>query len=112
VSIDTGALATLLAALAEIPSRLAALERASDATRADLAAIRAALPPALLTLPEAAQAFKVSVQTMRRWVKAGAVPTVKVGKTVRVDVSRLHGTDDLAVARLTRAAHTAGRSRD
>jgi hypothetical protein len=30
---------------------------------------------------------------MRRWVKRGEVPTVKIGNTVRVDMSRLHGTD-------------------
>ena len=103
MTVDAGSVATLFAALAEIPSRLAALERENVETRATLEALRAALPPALLTIPEAARAFKVSVPTMRRWVRAGEVPIVKVANTVRVDVSRLHGPDDLALARLARA---------
>lgn len=106
MSIDAAALAALFAALGETPARLAALERASEAARADMAAIRAALPPVLLSIPDAARAFQVSLPTMRRWVKAGRVPTVKVGATVRVDMSRLHGADDVTVARLVRAAIT------
>ena len=49
--------------------------------------------PARLAAMEAATAFKVSIPTMRRWVKRGEVPTVKIGNTVRGDMSRLHGTD-------------------
>lgn len=101
-------LASILAALAETPARLAALERslerAAEATKADLAVIRAALPPTLVTLSEAAQAFKVSPKTMRRWVKSGEVPTVKIGSTVRVDMSRLHGVDARDVTRMARDA--------
>jgi hypothetical protein len=41
---------------------------------------------------------------MRRWVKAGRVPTVKIGATVRVDMSRLHGVGHVEVARLAAAA--------
>ncbi|HEX3696644.1 MAG TPA: helix-turn-helix domain-containing protein [Polyangia bacterium] len=111
MSIDADALASLFAALAAIPPRLAALERENAETRATMDAIRAALPPALLTVPAAAQAFKVSVPTMRRWVKAGEVPTVKVGNTIRVDLSRLHGTDDFTIARLARASRTDGSCR-
>jgi excisionase family DNA binding protein len=103
---DATGLAALFAALGEIPARLAALERASEAARADLAAIRATLPPVLFSVPDAARAFKVSLPTMRRWVKAGRVPTVKVGATVRVDMARLHGVDEVTVARLARAAIT------
>ncbi len=36
---------------------------------------------------------------------------VKVANTVRVDVSRLHGTDDLTLARLARASSADGGSR-
>jgi hypothetical protein len=46
--------------------------------------------------------IEVSVPTMRRWVKTDAVPTVKVGSTVRVDLARLHGTDDRSIARAIR----------
>jgi excisionase family DNA binding protein len=108
VSVDPNALATLCAALVEIPVRVAALERQVASASVEVARILEALPPSLVSVSEAAAAFKVSVPTMRRWVKAGAVPTVKVGATVRVDLSRLHGTDDLAIARATR---TRGASR-
>lgn len=103
MSADGDRLAAIFAAMADTPTRLAALERANEATRADLALIRAALPPVLLTLPEAADAFKVSVQTMRRWVRAGKVPTIKIGSTVRVDMSRLHGVDGQGVVEMARA---------
>lgn len=46
---------------------------------------------------------RASIPTIRRWVRAGAVPIVKVGKTARVDLSRLHGSDDLTIARAARA---------
>ncbi len=58
----------------------------------------------LLSVPDAARAFQVSLPTMRRWVKAGRVPTVKIGATVRVDMSRLHGVGHVEVARLAAAA--------
>ena len=104
--IDANGLAALLSALTEIPTRLAALERSIGAASGELLRIREAIPPLLVSVPDAAVAFKVSIPTMRRWVKAGAVPIVKVGATVRVDLSRLHGRDDLSIARaaLTRGA--------
>jgi hypothetical protein len=38
------------------------------------------------------------------YARAGKVPVVKVGATVRVDLSRLHGVDDVALARLAQLA--------
>ncbi len=96
--IDSNALAGLFTALSEVPDRLAALERAEAENAAKLESVRVALPPVLATIPEAATAFKVSIPTMRRWVKRGDVPTVKVGNTVRVDLSRLHGKDAATIA--------------
>ena len=86
-------LAAVFVAMADVPARLAAMERSVANTTDKLESLRAALPPALVTITEAATAFKVSIPTMRRWVKRGEVPTVKIGTTVRVDMSRLHGTD-------------------
>jgi excisionase family DNA binding protein len=103
MGIDSNALGALFAALTEIPGRVAAIERLVADACGELARIRDALPPCLVSVPEAAAAFKVSVPTMRRWVKAGAVPSVGVGATVRVDLSRLHGTDEIAIARATRS---------
>jgi excisionase family DNA binding protein len=96
--IDTQNLAALFSAMGDIPARLAALERAVTDNTDKLESLRAALPPALVTITEAATAFKVSVPTMRRWVNRGEVPTVKIGNTVRVDMARLHGTDRETIA--------------
>lgn len=103
---DPHALAALFSALAEVPARLSALERVEAENAAKLEGVRAALPPALATIPEAAARFKVSVPTMRRWVKRGDVPTVRIGNTVRVDLSRLHGADARDVARLAAEARS------
>jgi len=51
---------------------------------------------------QAAAIFKVRVATVRRWVKTGHVPVVKVANTVRVDLSRVHGVDAADVARMAR----------
>jgi hypothetical protein len=96
---DTTNLATIFAALAEIPARMAAMERVVNELRADMEAINAALPPVHKSIPDAAKIFGVSIPTMRRWVKARKVPTVTVESTVRVDMSRLHGVDADEIAR-------------
>lgn len=96
---DTTTLAAMFGSLAEIPARFAALERVVTELRADVANIKSTLPPLLKTIPEAARTFQVSVPTMRRWVKRGVVPAVKVESTVRVDMSRLHGLDAEDIAR-------------
>lgn len=103
---DANGLAALFAALGSIPERIAALERETAAMRNDVGAIREALPPQLVSPAAAARCLAVSLPTMRRWIKTGKVPIVKVGATVRVDLSRLHGVDNVAVGRLSRAAVT------
>jgi len=93
-------LALLFAALGAIPERMAALERETAAMRTDVGAIRDALPPRLVSPADAARCFAVSLPTMRRWIKTGKVPVVKVGATTRVDLTRLHGVDEVTVRRL------------
>jgi len=67
---------------------------------AKLDALQAALPPKHLTITEAAKLYQVSAKTMRRWVNRGAVPSLKVGHVIRVDVSRLRGVDAADIAKL------------
>jgi excisionase family DNA binding protein len=95
---DPQSLATLFCALLEIPRRMAALELNAGKISEKVDRLLAALPPALIPIPEAAAAFKVSIPTMRRWAKRGEVPTVKIGNTIRVDMSRLHGKDAAEVS--------------
>jgi excisionase family DNA binding protein len=86
VSSSDEGLARLLAAVSEIPRRMAALEQQA---REINEALRAMLPSTLYTVPEAARLFKVGVPTMRRWVRTGQVPSLKIGNVVRVDLTGL-----------------------
>lgn len=108
---DTTSLAAVFAALAEIPARLAALERVANDLRADVEVMKSALPPLFKTIPEAAELFGVSIPTMRRWVKTGKVPTRTVENTVRVDVSRLRGVDAAEIARKAEEARKSPEAR-
>ena len=104
MKIDPTDIATLLAAFSETPIRLAAMERALTELTAKVEALRAASPPLLVTVQEAAAICRVSIPTMRRWVKSRQVPVVKVANTVRVDLSRVRGVDAEDIARMAREA--------
>jgi excisionase family DNA binding protein len=46
----------------------------------------------ILTLEEAAELLKVSKATLRRWIKAGKIPTFQVGRFYRIresDIDKL-----------------------
>jgi excisionase family DNA binding protein len=47
-----------------------------------------------VTVPEAARELGVSVRTLRRRIKAGDMPVVRVGKAVRVDLAELRRQQD------------------
>ena len=53
---------------------------------------------------QVAAIFKVSVATMRRWVKTGHVPSMRRGRLVRVDMTRIRGVDADDIARMAREA--------
>ena len=46
-------------------------------------------PLKLLTLREAAEYAKVSIQTVRRWIKAGHIKIYRAGRQIRIDESDL-----------------------
>jgi excisionase family DNA binding protein len=84
---------------------MAAMEQALTELTAKVEALRAASPPLLVPVTEAATIFKVSVPTMRRWVKTGRVPVVKVANTMRVDLSRVRGVDAEDIGRMARGKY-------
>ena len=102
MKIDPATIAAVITAFTEIPVRVAAMERAVTELTAKIEALRTASPPLLVRVPEAAAIFKVSMPTMRSWVKTGHVLAVKVASTVRVDLSQVHGVDAKDVARMAR----------
>lgn len=81
------ATAALLRTLAEIPARLAALERQQAELARQVEATRRALPPRLLTTRQAAEVIGVSEGTVRRWVKSGSIPSLKIEGTTRIDLT-------------------------
>lgn len=101
---DPASIAEVLTALSEIPLRMAGIERALTELTAKVEALRAASPPLLVPATQAAAIFKVSVPTMRRWVKTRQVPVVKVANSVRIDLSRVRGVDAVDIARLAMEA--------
>ena len=81
------------------------VRRAVEPLRAEVASLRAALPPpALVTLEEAARLAGVSPATMRRRVKAGEVPAIRVGRSVRIDPAVVR---PLAEAKVLELVHEA-----
>lgn len=87
--IDASAVAGLFNALSEIPQRMAAVEQQLAGIQSRLRRIEDGLPAQLLTISEAAAAFHVSIPTMRRWVRSGSVPIVRIGGTVRVQIAKI-----------------------
>ncbi len=95
------AITALVASLAKTPSRLANVERQLEDVAHRLEALRAALPPRrLVTIVEAAATLGISIPTARRWVRVGRLPSLRIGRTVRVDLSRFVVADAGDVAQL------------
>ncbi len=97
-------IAGALAALLEVPSRLASLEGEVRSLREEVAALLRSSPPTAVTLAEAAMRLRVSVSTLHRRIRAGDLPVVRVGRAIRIDLAVLRHTDAAGVARLAEAA--------
>jgi excisionase family DNA binding protein len=55
------------------------------------------LPPRVVAVDEAARQLSVSVQTIRRWCKSGALPYLRRGRELRIDLTKVRalGRDDV-----------------
>ncbi len=93
-----------LAALLHVPAEMAALREEIVGLRAEVIALREALPPMLVNVQQAAERLGVSVPTVRRLVRAGRLPSVHIGSSVRVDLSRVRPIDPGEVAQLAAQA--------
>lgn len=98
-------LGELLENIEELLTVPAQLRQMRAEQRAQIAAIRASLPPTLATVKDAAVALRVSVPTVRRLVKNGKLRAVPVGRSLRVDLSNLPRAEN--DGDITRLAHDA-----
>ena len=65
---------------------------------AEIAAMRAALPPALLRPAEVEERYGIPRSSQRRYVREGRLKKVTIGRTVLIDVSRLQPSSDDEIA--------------
>jgi excisionase family DNA binding protein len=79
---------TGLSALLQLPVDVQALRREVAQLRSAVDQLRRALPPVLLSVSEAARALNVSTVTIRRMIRAGTLAHVRVGRSLRVDLTR------------------------
>lgn len=70
------------------------------------------LPAPLVSVHEAADRLGVSVNTVRRRVKSGEIPSTRIGKVVRVDLTNVRALDVREIEKMARDAQArVGRAR-
>lgn len=100
VTTDFDRLAVLLRQLLEIPARMEGLAREVRELKASMEQMQRALPPMLLSIPDAARSLGVSRSTLRRRLEDGSLPYVRIGRAVRVDLAKVRPIDDEEMARI------------
>jgi excisionase family DNA binding protein len=68
------------------------LEALNQRIEALTTAVERLTPPELVSVAHAARQLGVSARTIRRWVRAGQIPFVKLGNTVRIDLTAVRAT--------------------
>jgi excisionase family DNA binding protein len=63
--------------------------------------------PALVNVEEAAPILGVSPATVRRWAGTGQIPSVRLGRRLRIDLSKIRTLDRSDIARLAQEARRA-----
>jgi excisionase family DNA binding protein len=59
------------------------------------------IPAKLVSVEETAQHLSISVQTVRRWCKAGLLPYVRRGRELRIDLTKVQARGPEEIRRLT-----------
>lgn len=79
----------LVRAFISLPVELMEMRKALRAIRDEIAGLRASSPPLLVGVKTAAERLGVSTMTIRRLIRAGELRYVRVGRSLRVDVSSM-----------------------
>ena len=74
------------------------------AVRAELAEVRASLPPRMISLADAAERMGVDPRTIVSMGERGDIVTRRAGRRVLVDAASLRGPDPVKIAELARSA--------
>jgi excisionase family DNA binding protein len=77
-----------LAALLQLPAEMQALRTDVAQLRSAVERLRQAMPPKLLGVGDAANALGVSTVTVRRMIRNGRLAHVRIGRSVKVDLTR------------------------
>ena len=62
------------------------------------------IPAPLVSVHEAAERLGVSVNTVRRRVKSGEIPCTRIGKVLRIDLSKVRVLDEEEVEEMAQRA--------
>lgn len=62
------------------------------------------IPPPLVSVHEAAARLGVSVNTIRRRVKSGEIPSTRIGKVLRIDLTKVRVLDQDEVEEMAQRA--------
>lgn len=96
--------ASAIASLTELPETVADLRRDVAHLMAAIERVEKRLPSPLASVQQAAEVLGCSVPTIRRKVKAGEIPSVRVGRAIRVDLSKLRALTGAEIRDLARRA--------
>lgn len=77
-----------LQGLLALPREIHALRLEVATLRESIESMRKALPPLLLSVAEAARALDISEVTVRRMVREGALAHVRIGRSLKIDLTR------------------------
>jgi excisionase family DNA binding protein len=81
-----------------VKAAVAPMQTQVERLAAEVAALRRAQAPRLATVEEVAEQLGLSVSTVRRHVKDGSIPSRRIGRSIRVDVTALRplSTEEVA----------------
>jgi Flp pilus assembly protein TadD len=83
---------------------VAPLEAKIDRQNEIIETLKTSTPGKLVTVAEGRRLTGFSDQTLRTYAKAGRIPSIRVGRAIRLDISALRGPDAATVQTLADAS--------